>query len=482
MATAALLAAVVATSATSPTLTLTFHKPSLVGSSNYTHFWMPEPLFRAAAEPSAPLMVGIALHGDSGPWGKCPNPRHPQNCSAMYRSLSASADAWVQTDELPANALIQPTRANTSRGFSGKVEIDPTTNTSGTMSWKEWRWAAGTGISVVGGVGASAVTGLPPVYGTALSILASSVRLGDGSWLALAYGATQADAVAGSGNQTCVPMFHWQSHFCVSVFVLATVDEGRSWRYHSSLHWHPAMGTAVGGPSEAALTLLPDNRVLAVYRVEQHENLWQSLSGDGGATWGEPMQTSAWSVFPQLETLPNGATVLVSGRPGLGLFVLEDASTARWKLYNLAQAHNTACNSQCGINSTYDAYTAGIVNASTSVVNGRATHISAWRWTHPTTPPMTKAVHTQAPLIQNCSLVFKLNEVSEIDCLRCCLRFQYFGLEQGGCDAAGGSCDVLVSYDRDANGGEGPDCPMCKMHRVHGNEDKVFVMRVSVAK
>ena len=42
------------------------------------------------------------------------------------------------------------------------------------------------------------------------------------------------------------------------------------------------------------------------------------------------------------------------------------------------------------------------------------------------------------------------------------------------------SCDVLVSYDRDANGGEGPDCPMCKVQRLHGSEDKVFVMRVSV--
>ena len=34
-------------------------------------------------------------------------------------------------------------------------------------------------------------------------------------------------------------------------------------------------------------------------------------------------------------------------------------------------------------------------------------------------------------------------------------------------------CDVFVSYDS-ANGGEGPDCPMCKVHRLHGNYDKVF--------
>jgi hypothetical protein len=60
------------------------------------------------------------------------------------------------------------------------------------------------------------------------------------------------------------------------------------------------------GPSEAAVTLLPDGRVLAVYRVEEHENLWQSLSSDGGVTWGKPQKTSTWSVFPQLTTLPNG--------------------------------------------------------------------------------------------------------------------------------------------------------------------------------
>jgi hypothetical protein len=284
-----------APSAAAPSLT--FHKPSLVGSSNYTHFWMPEPLFRAAATPEAPLLVGIALHGDSGPWGRCPNPNHPQNCSAMYRSDTAGGERWAPTQSrLPANALVQPTARNTSRGFSGKLVINAGTNTSGSLSWREWRWAADTGLVPVGPPGTSHVSGLPPVFSSSLTVLPSSVQLRDGSWLAVAYGATQADVEAGTGNRTCVGMFHWQAHFCVSVFVLASATEGRSWQYRSSLRWHPDMGSAVGGPSEAALTLLPDDRVLAVYRVEQHENLWQSLSGDRAYTWGEPMQTGAWSV------------------------------------------------------------------------------------------------------------------------------------------------------------------------------------------
>ena len=241
--------------------TPTFHQPSLVGSSNYTHFWMPEPLFHAAAATDGstmgedeaavppPLYVGIALHGDSGPWGKCPNPKHPQKCSTLYRSLDDSLAHWApgNVGELPANALIQPTANNTSRGFSGKVVIDPSTNTTGTVGWKEWHWAANTGVKLVGGTGKAAVTGLPPVFGASLVLLPSSVRLNDGSWLTVAYGATQLDHAAGSGNRTCIGLFHWQAHFCVSVFVLASVDEGRSWRYRSSLHWHPSMGSSVGG-------------------------------------------------------------------------------------------------------------------------------------------------------------------------------------------------------------------------------------------
>ena len=60
----------------------------------------------------------------------------------------------------------------------------------------------------------------------------------------------------------------------------------------------------------------------------------------------------------------------------------------------------------------------------------------------------------------------------------------YLGLEDlHECVDAGNqgvACDVLVTYDRDCNGGEGPDCPMCRRHRVHGNVDRVYAMRVTI--
>jgi hypothetical protein len=366
----------------------------------------------------------------------------------MYRGAGADGAGWSAVAEpLNGNALVRLDGLH-SRGFSGKIKIDTRTNTSGWAYWDAWGYDQDSGTVANVSRGASRVTRLPPVLGD-IVLMPSATRLANGDWITIGYGTTRAAKAAGDGNRTCVGMYHWQAHFCSSDFVLGTSDGGHSWQFRSELSWVPAMGKLVGGASEPAVTLLADKRtLLAVFRVEQHTNLWQATSTDGGFHWSPSVQTNAWSVFPQLKTLSNGATVLAAGRPGLGFWVLQGG--AEWKFYNLAAEHNRACAGRCGVNSTYTKYELGIVNATTSIVDGprgrkEVVHISAWRWTHPTTPPMSKA---------------------------------YFGLETGGC--RGEACDVWISYDRDANGGEGPDCPMCKVHRLYGNYDKVFVMKVTV--
>ena len=458
-----------------PPFTATFHKPATVGESNYTHFWMPIPMFRVALAAAAPLFTAVALHGDSGPWGHCPNPKHPQNCTAYF--ASADGAVWTPTEPLAGNALLR-LNSSTSRGFGGRVSIDASTNTTGSINWMQWELAptapyeqpprheqqprqqqphpaaqlAPPPVARVTRHGTSRVVGLPPLFSTHLMVLPSSVRMASGEWLALAYGATQEAHAAGAGDRTCVGLFSWQGHFCSSVFVLST-SNGDEWAFRSELRWGRQMGTHVAGPDEAALTLLPNGlTLLAIYRVQEHEYLWQSLSADGGRTWGAAKQSNAWSVFPGVKTLQNGATVLVSGRPGIGLWLLLDASEARWQFYNLAAEHNRACEGGgCGVNATYTAFVAGIVNATTTVIGGQAYPISLDRWRDPDTPAMSKA---------------------------------YLGLEDlGECADVGDqgvACDVLVTYDRDCNGGEGPDCPMCRRHRVHGNVDRVYAMRVTV--
>jgi hypothetical protein len=293
-------------------------------------------------------------------------------------------------------------------------------------------------------------------------MLTSSVRLTSGEMLAVAYATTVADREAGAGNATCVGIYKWQAHWCNSMLVLASSDEGLSWRYRSKISWTSMMGHAVAGPDEGAITLLPDSTtILSVFRVQEHRNYWQATSVDGGASWSEPIETNAWSVFPQLQTLQNGATVLAGGRPGLGLWLLADVAAAEWRFYNLAAEHNAACaaaaaaatttpatmlaataDAGCGPNSTYDAYTAGIKNCTPD--GGH----SDWRRFNASTPPFSKA---------------------------------YFGLTALNCSGTGERCDVIVSYDRDANGGEGPgDCNGCPKPDVHGKYDQVFAMRVTV--
>jgi hypothetical protein len=51
----------------------------------------------------------------------------------------------------------------------------------------------------------------------------------------------------------------------------------------------------------------------------------------------------------------------------------------------------------------------------------------------------------------------------------------YTGLETVGCDGDTGTCTVVVSYDRLANGNAGPDPP-----GPHGSLDAAFTMRVAV--
>lgn len=52
----------------------------------------------------------------------------------------------------------------------------------------------------------------------------------------------------------------------------------------------------------------------------------------------------------------------------------------------------------------------------------------------------------------------------------------YTGLETVGCDESAGTCTLVVSYDRLANGNAGPD----PGPGPHGAVDAAFTMRVTV--
>ena len=88
--------------------------------------------------------------------------------------------------------------------------------------------------------------------------------------------------------------------------------------------------------------LLPDGHTMVlITRMMNGKHLWQASSTDQGSTWSDQRETAAWAVYPQLLTLGNGAVMLASGRPGIGLWSLDQATLEWVDFHNLAAAHNS---------------------------------------------------------------------------------------------------------------------------------------------
>ena len=81
--------------------------------------------------------------------------------------------------------------------------------------------------------------------------------------------------------------------------------------------------------------------MLLITRMMNGKHLWQASSTDQGSTWSDLRETAAWAVYPQLLTLGNGAVMLASGRPGIGLWSLDQATLEWVNFHNLAAAHNS---------------------------------------------------------------------------------------------------------------------------------------------
>jgi hypothetical protein len=397
--------------AASAALVPSFSAPVMVGESDVTHFWMPG-VFGAVAVSGGPtptVVTVIDIDGDGVPGKNC----SVFKCPPMTYSSTggdggmswAPAGRGQNTHGFTYNAVI-PLGNGTFRGFDD-VLLNHTTNTTAWLWYHEWQWRNGT-VAEVGG-GKATLTGLPQMDATEpAQLLPPSVRLSDGTQLAMFYGMRRGGV-------------------SFSSFLFASTDGGRNWVFRSALDRTPAMpvtkcpwwwraphsphGLCEWGPSETGLTLLADGTtLLAVFRLHSGLNLWSATSTDGGVTWAAPTETPAWSVFPRLVTLANGAVVLASGRPSIGVWVADGGRLPlAWAFHNLAQAHNDNGGDPTSLPADwrYDAANAA-ANCSTSSV-----------------PMLTKAYTALVPL---------------------------------GCDAAD-TCSARVESDRLAYGNGGPPGP-----------------------
>lgn len=128
--------------------------------------------------------------------------------------------------------------------------------------------------------------------------------------------------------------------------VMASQDEGRTWRYFSTIA-EPPLGDnpkekGYGGPSETAMIELANGDLMAVFRVGSGGAwpLYQSYSSDGGKIWTKSERTVAYSVEPSMLRIQNGAIVLASGRPGMRLWISTDGRGKAWQDVDIVEHHN----------------------------------------------------------------------------------------------------------------------------------------------
>ena len=124
-------------------------------------------------------------------------------------------------------------------------------------------------------------------------------------------------------------------------FAAASEDGGLTWRYCSEVASWEDVPDAREGPDESSTARLADGRLMCVYRVGGRQRYHKSYSADDGATWTGPEEmVGLWSVEPQLVRLENGLILLSGGRDGLFVWVCADGEGKRWARLNLAEHHN----------------------------------------------------------------------------------------------------------------------------------------------
>ena len=140
-------------------------------------------------------------------------------------------------------------------------------------------------------------------------VFGNIVEARDGAWLMTMYGNFESDTLEPLHLKPGAAVIAQQRSFLVR-----SEDEGRTWRYLSTIA-APKPGDPVGeGFVEPTMVRLDDGRLLAVMRTGHHFPLYASWSEDDGATWSEPTWTGlGHGCDPSLIKLSDGRVALAWG-------------------------------------------------------------------------------------------------------------------------------------------------------------------------
>ena len=135
-----------------------------------------------------------------------------------------------------------------------------------------------------------------------------------------------------------------------STVTVVSDDGGRHWRYLSTITGPDSVPDAKEGFDEPCLVRLADGDLMCVSRVGSGQKLARTYSSDGGKSWSQLDRLQAFSVAPQMVRLANGALTLVTGRPGLFLWISGDSRGKAWQSVDLMAHHNRTAPSSFQMN------------------------------------------------------------------------------------------------------------------------------------
>ncbi|MDB6169550.1 MAG: hypothetical protein JWM88_2414 [Verrucomicrobia bacterium] len=124
--------------------------------------------------------------------------------------------------------------------------------------------------------------------------------------------------------------------------ILASEDQGRTWRYLSTVADATGLPPEAEGPNEISMIQLADGDLMTVFRVGGGRgwNLRRAYSHDQGRTWSAAEAIPAFSVEPSLLRTANGTIALSTGRPGIRLWLSTDARAEKWQDIDIVDIHN----------------------------------------------------------------------------------------------------------------------------------------------
>lgn len=108
-----------------------------------------------------------------------------------------------------------------------------------------------------------------------------------------------------------------ESKFCS--FIVESKDDGKTWQYLSMI-MEDKEKKYTEGPNETTVIQLKNGDILAFVRTGTTPT-FQFRSTDGGKTWGDRTELCNFGVAPTAKQLADGTLVVLTGRPGLFMYI-----------------------------------------------------------------------------------------------------------------------------------------------------------------